>query len=139
MKAREANRNYELNYNGEIDNGILINHNQNDKSIDDSSDRGSLLFNSEESYFGNQVQEISKNNLNSLNEIVFSNDPLQNRNFQVKNNFNSNQTFVVDENLVKIIEELGYHRDFLIKSLYSNELNYATTLYFLLNLPKIDY
>lgn len=36
-KAKEANRNYELNNNGEIDNGILINPEQDNKSIKQDS------------------------------------------------------------------------------------------------------
>jgi hypothetical protein len=44
----------------------------------------------------------------------------------------------IDENIVKQVEEHGYKKDYLMKSLFANELNYATTTYFLLLNLKLE-
>lgn len=38
---------------------------------------------------------------------------------------------IVDEKALRILETCGYHKDYLLKSLDANELNYATTAYYL--------
>lgn len=39
---------------------------------------------------------------------------------------------MVDEIIVLLVEQMGYPRDYIIKCLNNNELNYATSGYFLL-------
>jgi hypothetical protein len=43
-----------------------------------------------------------------------------------------------DENCIKLMEELGYRREILMKMLYANDHNYATTAYYLLLNSKLD-
>ena len=57
-KAKEANRNYELNNNGEIDNGILINPQNNSKfycKIDSNSNNNTPLASFRKDRFSNPV------------------------------------------------------------------------------------
>ena len=44
----------------------------------------------------------------------------------------SAQTLVLEEGLIGQIEQFGYPREYIVKSLNHNELNYATTSYYLL-------
>ena len=39
--------------------------------------------------------------------------------------------YTVDEEAVKFVENFGYKREFIIKSIESNELNHATATYYL--------
>ncbi len=57
-KAKEANRNYELNNNGEIDNGILINPQNNSKlkiKVDSNSNNNTPLASYRKDKFSNPV------------------------------------------------------------------------------------
>jgi hypothetical protein len=45
----------------------------------------------------------------------------------------TNSSTLVDENIIKIMENFGYKRDYIYKCLYNNELNYATATFFLLS------
>ena len=40
--------------------------------------------------------------------------------------------FSLDENILKEVEGIGYKKDYLIKALKHNEVNYATASYFIL-------
>ena len=138
-KAKDANRNYELNNNGEIDNGILINQIE-PKEKDVLSNRESPLL----SPFSNSKEKISKpvSPQKELVEKRLSNMPSPKESNKTKEQSN---TFVVgiddiylDESVVKIVEEIGYNRDYIIKSLFNNDLNYAVGAYFLLTNSKMN-
>ena len=48
------------------------------------------------------------------------------------NNFSTNSNnFHIDENAVKYVENFGFNRDYIIKSLENNDLNHATATYYL--------
>lgn len=44
----------------------------------------------------------------------------------------SAQTLIIDDQLLNKIEVMGYPRDFMIRCLNANDLNYALTCYYLL-------
>ena len=104
-KAKEFNYQYELDNNKEVDNGVLINN----KSINESSS----------SSFSNAN---SKRNLFNDKFINFNSD------------FNDVENIAEykKENILTQIENLGYDRDYVVKSLKKNFLNHASTVYFLL-------
>ena len=76
------------------------------------------------------------------NKISALNSPDSNRNSKNLANTNSNitssSTFVLDENIVKILEDHSYKREYLLKCLLMNEFNYVTTFYFLLLNAKLE-
>jgi hypothetical protein len=39
---------------------------------------------------------------------------------------------IIDESIVAAIEKFGYPKDYIVKSLNMNELNYSSTSYYLL-------
>ena len=104
-KAKELNYQYELDNNKEVDNGVLI----DTKSINESSS----------SSFSNVK---AKRN--------FINDKNLNLNFDYNDISNNNE--YKKEKILSKIENFGYDRDYVIKSLKNNFLNHATSIYFLL-------
>ena len=44
----------------------------------------------------------------------------------------------IDENVIKIMEGMGYKRDYVQKVLFNNDFNYASTTFFLLSNNIID-
>ena len=111
-KVKEFNMNYELNNNEEIDNGMLIN----------SKDELVLSDNDEE-----QLEKYIKKNENNDNLIKIENN---------KNKKNHRPTSPykqppINPYFVKMVCQLGYNEDYVVKSLEKNELNHATTIYYL--------
>ena len=141
-KVREANRQYELNNNGEIDNGILINNILPSKKLDES-DNPDLILKKEKlklKIMSNPVSPSPELNFDKVSGLSSPHD--QNRN--KKNNSNAESGILLgkvyklikfidlDEKIVSKIEEFGYKREHLIKSLNNNELNYLVTTYYLM-------
>ena len=115
-KVREMNKNYELNNNCEIDNGMIISPNGN-------------TFNS----INNKSIEIDKKksvkntkNITSMRASGLS-SPLPETTHSHKNT-----DFNIDDKLVEQVVSLGYSSNFVIRSLLTNDLNYATSCYYLL-------
>ena len=128
-KIKELNLNYELNFNEEMDNGILIN------SQYDICNRSEEINNSKI----NESEYVFKgdNNKGKIN-TQFERYPNKG-NYNANNNNlsdstaeNSNNVFVVNENIVSMVSKLGYKREDVLKWLDKNELNQATTAYYLL-------
>ena len=121
------NRNYELNNNGEIDHGVLINQNNDDEKDDIHELRLNDL--------DDELEEINKNNIPDINKINIQNNdilvkPNSKRN---ESNLTNSSTFIIDENILKTMEILGYKKDYIQKTLNNNELNYASATYYLLS------
>jgi len=142
-KPKEANRQYELNNNGEIDNGFLIN--QNEKILTEKNKSLEKIYS--EGLEG-EVKE-SEYNFTKENLKISINDSLKKK--QEKNNTESsgsinshlilgkNILFIIKDNdIVDVIESLGYKQDYLIQCLNENQHNYATTAYFLLSKKELD-
>ena len=111
------NRKYELNNNGEIDHGILINHSTKNK--DHSNLINELL---------NGSKNEDENSLDRKNSEFTKLDSKRN-----VSSLTDSSTLVIDEAVLKTMENFGYIRDDIQKFLINNELNYATATYFLLS------
>ena len=127
------NRQYELNNNGEIDHGVLINrfnmssrrsNNLNEPNKNTKEKKGdNSLINEEEK---NDKKEID---LTQEEKIIIKN---RNKN----NNINSEITFsdndILDENVIINMQNLGYDKEYIKKCITNNELNYCSATYYLL-------
>ena len=109
-KAKEFNMNYELNNNEEIDNGMLIN--SKDELVINNKEKDNL-----ENYISNN------NNSNTYHE-----------NNKSKKSHRPSSPYrqpPINNYFVKMVSKLGYDEDYVVKSLEKNELNHATTIYYL--------
>ena len=104
-KVRDINRNYELNNNQEIDNGVVITPN-------DSDDK--------EKKYENNLLNGSYNNKFISKHISPHNE---------RNEYEEKNTDEINENALDMIQNLGYKKFYMKKSLTKNEFNYATTSY----------
>ena len=107
-KIKEFNMNYELNNNEDIDNGMLIN--SEDELIMKESNNDEQLENYVKK--SNSGKNIIRSKINHRPSSPYKQPPI--------NNY-----------YVKMVSELGYGEDYVIKSLEKNELNHATTIYYL--------
>ena len=126
-KIKELNLNYELNFNEEMDNGILINSqydicNKSDE-INNSKVESEFVFKGDNKHKMDAPYERCPNKC-SYN---YGNNNLSDSTAE-----NSNNVFVVNENIVTMVSKLGYRREDVLKWLDKNELNQATTAYYLL-------
>ena len=55
---------------------------------------------------------------------------------QMSNEMSQSQTLVLQDNLIVEVEKSGFPKPYVVNSLNSDELNYATTFYFLLTTNK---
>ena len=119
-KVKEFNINYELNNNEEIDNGMLINS---------QSDINEELNNSK---INDNPKSIYLNN-NSINgNSTRTNSRKKNKNIsESSSNFNN---FSINDNFVKMVSNLGFKKDYVVKCLEKNELNQATAAYYLFSI-----
>ena len=108
--------NYELNNNEEIDNGMLIN--SKDELILEDTNKDNNKNN-------DQLENYVKNNNNNSKEISNNKNKKNHRPSSPYKQPPINKVFV------KMVCELGYDEDYVIKSLEKNELNHATTIYYL--------
>ena len=111
-KTKELNINYELNNNGEIDNGILINSKMN-------------LITDEIPNNNSKVEKISDNEENINSHRNQSKKSINN-----KENINS-QKFTINDYIVGLVADLGFNKDYIVKCLEKNELCQATAAYYL--------
>ena len=101
--------NFELNNNEEIDNGMLIN--SKDELVINDNENDKL-----ENYLKNN-NNISNKETNKSNKSHRPTSPYKQP--PINNYF------------VKMVCQLGYDEDYVVKSLEKNELNHATTIYYL--------
>ena len=113
-KAKEFNMNYELNNNEEIDNGMLINSKNDLISLED-----------------NEIKDSEKNIYLVKNNDA--SDKNKNTNLQNKKHRPSSpyRPPPINKDFVKMVSDLGYDEDYVIKCLEKKELNHATTIYYL--------
>ena len=111
-KVKEFNMNYELNNNEEIDNGMLIN--SKDELVLEDTNKDNKSGEQLENYVknNNYVKDINKNKKNHRPNSPYKQPP-------------------INKHFVKMVSELGYNEDYIIKSLEKNELNHATAIYYL--------
>ena len=113
-KAKEFNMNYELNNNEEIDNGMLINSKNDLISLED-----------------NEIKDSEKNIYLVKNNDA--SDKNKNTNLQNKKHRPSSpyRPPPINKDFVKMVSDLGYDEDYVIKCLEKKELNHSTTIYYL--------
>lgn len=120
-KVKEINRNYELNNNEEIDNGVIISPNISDDNLNGKD---------------NIIIENNKDNSpiikSSLHSKPFSPFGEFDDAYSKKENDIEISTRMINENAITEMCRLGYNRNFLIDCIEKNEINYATTGYYLL-------
>ena len=114
-KVKEFNMNYELNNNGEIDNGMLINSKNDLVSIEDD-DANDDLNNEKNIYL------VKNNNNTNKNKIP------QNKKHRPSSPYRPPP---INKVFVKMVSDLGYNEEYVIKCLEKKELNHATTVYYL--------
>ena len=102
-KVKEFNLHYELNNNGEVDNGILIN-----TKLDTSSSVQST------------TQQLLQHGMGNANNS---------ETFYVSENGNDAQR---RENLMEKMPKFGYDKEYVRNCLDNNELNHATAVFYLL-------
>jgi hypothetical protein len=117
-KVKELNRNYELNNNGEIDNGIVISPKD---SIDDKKKDNEI---SPYNYNGSYYSKIHSKPSSANNELE--------EGFSSRRENNKNESFF-NENVLNELNELGYNKDYVKECIFKNEINYATASYYLLD------
>ena len=110
-KEKELNMNYELNNNQEIDNGMLINS------------KDELVLNENENE-KEQLENYIKHNNNSTNRET-------NKSKKSHRPTSPYKQPPINSYFVKMVCQLGYDEDYVVKSLEKNELNHATTIYYL--------
>ena len=132
--VKELNRLYELNNNGEIDNGVVISHEGSLQQQQYDENNNNNYANKETSPYiksGIHSKPISKpfSPFGELDEAYVKNDA---------NACGGNSVLyeksarINDEQALNEMTQLGYSRQFIINSLDKNEVNYATAGYYLL-------
>ena len=111
-KVREFNLNYELNNNGELDNGMLIN--------------------TKTDTISNSIRNNTSHNNNNNNDFFFHDDLSKYNNLK-KDNFKSevNEKEKIEKILNKI-QILGYDIDYVKNCLKNNIICHATAVYYLM-------
>ena len=142
-KAKELNKNYELNNNCEIDNGMIISPNGNTfNSLNNNSISDTAIL----QYSNNKVKsKLSAKNLNKKINAISSirasgiASPIldnNNNNSNINNKYNNltkDEDYpLYDEKIVQNVADIGYSKNFTIKSILTDNLNYATACYYLM-------
>ena len=154
--ANALNRQYELNNNGEIDHGVIINHsnekeniinnnntnkkekeikeNVNAKIINKTNDNDNENINSD-LYNKNEKNNLNveKDNFIKINKAKIPYDTHRNKNSNIMNsNLTFSSTMVLDDKYIKYMENFGYKKEYIQKCILNNELNYCHATYYLL-------
>ena len=112
-KAKEFNMNYELNNNEEIDNGMLINSKNELISLEEDDIKDS----------DKNIYLVKNNNVNNN-----KNKSSQNKKHRPSSPYRPPP---INKAFVKMVSDLGYDQEYVIKCLEKKELNHATTVYYL--------
>ena len=130
-KVNELNKLYELNNNCDFDQGYLV-KNMKEKSSN------KLMNSFNDSYLEKQKDEkIKKKEEKIINK---KNDEIKiNNNEKIEHHNKINEKIIgiksneinFDDNIIKYVENLGFKKEYVVKSLELNELNYATATYYL--------
>ena len=146
-KINILNRQYELNNNGEIDHGVLINR-SNMTSRSNNTNNNEILQkkniskekNIDAQPAQNTEDEKSKKILscsNSKKSINISKDkeinvPNRNKGNYLNSMLTYSSTAIIDENILKNMENFGYKKEYIQKCITNNEINYCSATYYLL-------
>ena len=115
-KVQEISRLYEIHNNYEFDQGYIIEKKELWRKRLKVSIKNSFEIEQEKNSIKNSnKKEISEMNNNLLKINISIN----------------NDNYIMDGEAIKFVEKFGYKREYIIKSLESNELNHAATSYYL--------
>ena len=132
--ANALNRQYELNNNGEIDHGVIINNSNQKKTKNNLSEDNKEENEKKDNIINNCSDNENKEKVKYIKINKSKINCESNRNKY--NNMNSILTYpstmMLDENIIKNMESLGYKRDYTQKCILNNELNYCHATYYLL-------
>ena len=150
-KINILNRQYELNNNGEIDHGILINRSNmssrsNNINANAKKDNEQKSSNSKENKIeaqpaqNTEVEKTkkilscsnSKKSIN-INKEKELNVPNRNKGNNMNSMLTYSSTAILDENILKYMENFGYKKEYIQKCITNNEVNYCTATYYLLS------
>jgi serine/threonine protein kinase len=160
--ANALNRQYELNNNWEIDHGVIINNiNDNENKIDNIPKENNYISNNDndkinfennninkDDYKKNKNEQVIKIEKNDFKvEKINENDSKINKKmpFTSTRNKSNNEnqiipksnSMIVDENIIKSMDALGYKKEYIQKCIINNDINYCfATYYLLLNSKK---
>ena len=112
-KVRELNRAYELNNNGEIDNGIVITQDPTAGADDNVNNYVSPVV--------NDYSAVQSKPFTPYNECE-----------RIYNGDNIDMLNGVNDKIVNDVALLGYNKQYVVNFIETNEFNYATTTYQLL-------
>jgi len=123
-KVQEISRLYEIHNNCDFDQGYIVGRKQMWKkklmgSIDKSFDR-------KKNKNKNLKENKDKKDSTSKKDISYLNS-----NFLKTNSSINTDNFIIDEDAVRFVEDFGYKKEYIIKSLELNELNHASATYYL--------
>lgn len=112
LKLKQADREYQANYNLELDNGVIIEKTKQSQKVDQKE--------------GKKQKEKVKKMLAEADEECKNDvmDDATNPLFRTE--------FKIDKKSVRMVNRLGYEEKYTINCLKNNEHNYCTTTYYLL-------
>ena len=150
-KINILNRQYELNNNGEIDHGVLINRTNMTSRSNNGNNNENVLKkevskenNIEAQPAQNTEEEKSKKvlscsnskksiNINKEKEIKV---PNRNKGNYLNSMLTYSSTAIIDENILKNMENFGYKKDYIQKCITNNDINYCSATYYLLSISS---
>ena len=125
-KVGEKNREYELRNNYDFDQGFIIAKKYNNKQ---------KLMNSKNNSFDNdnnkQIDKKHKDQ-NDGKEIKEKKNSVDKNDKKIINNEDKNKIVKINEHSIKLVEQFGYNKNYIIKSLQCNEINHAIACYYLI-------
>lgn len=126
QKVKAINRQYELNNNGEIDNGIIISPKGLSKQNSNNSDTD------RKKYISNLQSKVASRFGSGANSPAPERDLFSYRGSSVNNNTYNK----IDEGIIRDVIKLGYQQEYIKKQLFNNEIDYSTATYYLLQKDK---
>jgi len=116
-KCKEINRQYMLNNNAELDNGV---YNENEEKAKEEEQDGLMGM--------NQQLESHEPAIDAPMEPM----PVSNLNSNI-GSLNTSQIMVNEDNVEKMEKRFGFDPNYVISELNNDELNHTTTTYFLID------
>lgn len=137
-KCKEINRQYMLNNNAELDNGV---YNENEEKPGDQPQNSPLSEKEavDDGLMGLNMQIENKGPMNGQGGGADSGQPISQIDSNATSNLHSLNTsqIVVDTEKAQTLEEqYGYDYDYVIESVENEELNHCTTVYYLIDQEK---
>jgi len=129
-KVKEANHQYELDFNEDVDGGNLI---KKSSSKDLNKLKSGIASPAVEMLNSNLISpQVESNRFSAINTP--RSDSITQRGKSVSGI--QSKSFIINDSFMKKVEAYGYSKEYITKSLNINELNHATTCYYILSSTK---